>query len=207
MKAIEALFETPQNNLAIFVDGIKVFGNAMEIRDGEDPFAILGRTLEPLRRAEDKSLGQVLQGLITDLLCHGDALKRLLAAQRLDFLDIEGSIHAFYTFVGQSCKACEDYSRAYGMLPMVPDAARLHSLTWEECRSIVRDYLISATAKDCGLMLTFQAIADYDISSTHAVFDSSSTNRKFRYKVGLMSFYWLRLVMHHMTLFRVCASD
>lgn len=38
------------------------------------------------------------------------------------------------------------------------DKAWIESLSWDESRRVVRNFLISATAKDCGLMITLRPL-------------------------------------------------
>ncbi|KAJ4963463.1 hypothetical protein NE237_023402 [Protea cynaroides] len=110
--------------------------------------------------------------------CVGQACR----AQKLDQLDIEGAIHAYYNIVSQPCKVCRDLgdselSRMY---------LSLHSISLEESLKIVREYLIAATAKDCSLMISFRPREDGDPGSAHNSVFLKSTNQSFDYKVNFI---------------------
>jgi hypothetical protein len=63
----------------------------------------------------------------------------------------------------------------------------VQSLSWDESRRVVRNYLIAATAKDCGLMLTMRPL--YNISGKPFPVPSTfvtacpTTTQQFVYKV------------------------
>ncbi|KAL0438515.1 UNVERIFIED_CONTAM: Inositol-pentakisphosphate 2-kinase [Sesamum latifolium] len=73
--------------------------------------------------------------------------------QKLDAIDIEGAIHAYYDIVSQPCMVCreKDGNKLSGRY------SSLHSMPRDEKLKIVRDYLISSTAKDLSLMISFRS--------------------------------------------------
>ncbi|KAJ4964310.1 hypothetical protein NE237_024249 [Protea cynaroides] len=106
------------------------------------------------------------QRQFSDLVCWTG-----LSAQKLDQLDIEGAIHAYYNIVSQPCKVCRDLgdselSRMY---------LSLHSISLEESLKI-----------DCSLMISFRPREDGDPGSAHNSVFLKSTNQSFDYKVNFI---------------------
>jgi len=100
-------------------------------------------------------------------------LQKLLSIQALDAHDIEG-IYPLYRHVLQqlgsqvdspnmvhSQTLSEGVSSECGLFDLQPQKAHVMSLlrkTWSEQISMIRDYLLATTAKDCSLMITMQAL-------------------------------------------------
>eukprot|EP01018_Ginkgo_biloba_P008467 Gb_08527 [translate_table: standard] len=205
--AINGLFETPQNNLRIFLNGSLILGGLgdyaeHEVSNGsitdsidknlEDAFEIL----MPCQKGDQVAC---IQELVIETLFKTRILSQLLAVQKMDLYDIEGAIHAYYNIIGKPCDVCTRSSEARNTqnagkimsdesmnAHTREDYSYLHSLSMEESRNIVRDYLIAATAKDCSLMLTFQPLPDdFTTGNSHDgsnVVYLPSTKQVFRYK-------------------------
>ena len=70
--------------------------------------------------AEDGMRTEKLLELITEALFRPGLLDRLLEVQKLDAIDIEGVIHAYYDIVSQPCLVCreingDEFSNRYSM--------------------------------------------------------------------------------------------
>ncbi|CAI7803171.1 unnamed protein product [Closterium sp. NIES-54] len=92
-----------------------------------------------------------LLSLATECLVQCGALEKLLAAQKLDKWDIEGTIHAYNEFMKQRTSTTSAPPAAAAAAAEVPKEIT------EDCRKVLRDFLIAATAKDCGIMLALRA--------------------------------------------------
>lgn len=90
--------------------------------------------------------------LLTEMISKSGVLNQLLETQKLDLYDIEGAIHSYYDVISQPCPVCKSIADK-GLLEKFK---KLHSLPIQRSIEIVRDYLVSATAKDCSLMLSFR---------------------------------------------------
>ncbi|KAI8545207.1 hypothetical protein RHMOL_Rhmol07G0023800 [Rhododendron molle] len=118
--------------------------------------------------------------LVTEAISGSGLLDRLVEVQKLDNIDIEGAIHAYYNLVCQPCIACRDL----GGEKLSARYAYLHSMSSDESLKIVRDYLIAATAKDLSLMISFRSREDRDVESPYNGVFIDSTNQRFEYKVA-----------------------
>jgi inositol-pentakisphosphate 2-kinase len=118
--------------------------------------------------------------LLSEMLSKSGVLDQLLEAQKLDLYDIEGAIHSYYDVISQPCPVCESISDK-GHLEKFE---KLHSLPIQRSIEIVRDYLVSATAKDCSLMLAFRPReSDVNASEEYSSVGIKSVDQVFEYKV------------------------
>eukprot|EP00249_Psilotum_nudum_P019133 c27112_g1_i1 orf=384-1436(-) len=192
-EAIQALFETPQNNLRVFVDGVLVFGTSAGCPDSQSsekggtdyPFESVDRTLKRIISCRDGKRVSLLQRLVLEFLYSSESLSLLLEMQKLDLYDIEGAIHAYYKLLQKRNKTClgsENRKVDHGIADQTKENDLegnalfdwLSSLTLEDCRRVVRDYLIAATAKDCSIMITFKQLpigttVDDDFTQTYCL--------------------------------------
>lgn len=184
-QAVGSLFETPQNNLRVFVGGSIID----TLTSDSNPDSANGQNLrEALKRCmscEDESDPvEVVKELVAQSLYDTNVLRNLLAAQKLDTLDIEGAIHA-YRKVTHS-KAIDGNMSSKLDKSKNQSADFLDGMSLSECRELVRNYLIAATAKDCSLMLTFQQVPDSGIENANKLISSSKTRNPFRLKINLL---------------------
>jgi len=120
---------------------------------------------------------------VASALNKSKVLDQLLRVQKLDAYDIEGAILTYQKFIGMTDDAddgpdaavtttsragsdtVESGSTCVENLALEDesehtkrDKAWIKSLSWEESRCVVRNFLIAATAKDCGLMITLRPL-------------------------------------------------
>ncbi|KAF9609488.1 hypothetical protein IFM89_016574 [Coptis chinensis] len=179
-KAVKALFTTPQNNFRIFLNGSLIFGGLGGGADSSN--SMVGEALEDLlrdviRAEHGMRLPSFLQ-LVAETVFRSRVLDQLLEAQKLDSLDIEGAIHAYYNIVSQPCMICKDLNSS----ELSQRYSSLHSLSLEESLKIVKNYLIAATAKDCSLMISFRPKKSGGSESPYSNIKLDSTGQTFDYK-------------------------
>ncbi|KAG5538482.1 hypothetical protein RHGRI_019156 [Rhododendron griersonianum] len=164
-KAIKALIVTPQNNFCVFLNGSLILGG---LGGGADSTScMIGEAFENVLngviQADGGQQTSNFLHLVTEAISGSGLLDRLLEVQKLDNIDIEGAIHAYYNLVCQPCIACRDL----GGEKLSARYANLHSMSSDKCLKIVRDYLIAATAKDLSLMISFRSREDRDVESPY----------------------------------------
>ncbi|GJN01452.1 hypothetical protein PR202_ga18719 [Eleusine coracana subsp. coracana] len=133
------------------------------------------KCLEDLSKVSGLELSDFIE-LLSEAIFKSGVLRKLLATQKLDDHDIEGAIHLYYNIISQPCLVCKNTTDA----ELLRKYALLHSLSLDKSLKIVRDFLISATAKDCSLMISFRpresviAESEYDsvfLESVERIYD------------------------------------
>ncbi|KAG0613140.1 hypothetical protein M758_6G079400 [Ceratodon purpureus] len=173
LKALVDLFETPQNNIRVFLEGEEVFGGPVDGGSTDELVTSLEKKLAGVSVAPEGERVPEFQRLVASALNKSKVLDQLLRVQKLDAYDIEGAILAYKKFMEMTDDADADgvattLSRSETRvenLALEPDGehkkrdmAWIESLSWDESRRVVRNFLISATAKDCGLMITLRPL-------------------------------------------------
>lgn len=190
IQAVRSLIATPQNNFRLLLNSSLAFG---DLGCGMDDTAASHEVSKPF---EDVIKDVILTDrghrlecfleLLAEMIIRSGVLSRLLLVQKLDKFDIEGVIHAYYNIISQPCTVCEGLGDKLSQ-----QYSYMHSLSLEESRRIVRDYLIAATAKDCSLMITFRPRIDGDLASECSSVFLESTNQTFEYKVSILNYLGL----------------
>ncbi|CAB4267525.1 unnamed protein product [Prunus armeniaca] len=183
-KAIRDLFSTPQNNFRVFLNGSQIFGGLGGGADSTD-FVTRGKFEDALKcviQGGDGLRTMSFLLLVAETVHKSGVLDRLLEVQKLDNLDIDGAIHAYYDIVSEPCRVC----RASGKEKMSQRYLSLHSISLDESLKIVKDFLIAATAKDCSLMISFRPRKDGNPGSPYNNLYLDSTNQFFDYKVNFI---------------------
>jgi inositol-pentakisphosphate 2-kinase len=222
-KALLALFETPQNNLRIFMDGVEIFGGPEDGGSTEEAISILEEQLQRVSAAPKGQRVVAFQRLVAHMLHTSKILESLLYVQQLDEYDIEGAIVAYHNFLkpdadtgtgdisltnksshGTTNEAVGPGNTKIDNLVLEKEGKHIdrdldwvQSLSWDESRRVVRNYLIAATAKDCGLMLTLRPLYNnsgkpFPVPSTF-VTACPTTTQQFVYKIALLDMDLKRL--------------
>lgn len=182
-KAVKDLFLTPQNNFRVFLNGSLIYGglgggpssnNYLTEESFED-------VLKCIIQSDNGNRTTEFLQLVAETVFRSGILDRLLKAQMLDTLDIEGAIHAYYNAVSQSCKVCSKFRQAEEKLS--ERYAHIHSDPYSKSLKIVKDYLIAATAKDLSMMISFKPTENRDLESSDGTVVLKSCRQSFNYKV------------------------
>ncbi|KAL0314664.1 UNVERIFIED_CONTAM: Inositol-pentakisphosphate 2-kinase [Sesamum angustifolium] len=106
-KSIKSLFLTPQNNFRVFLNGSLAFGGMDGSADSAS-YTLDQAFLDGLKHiivAKDGMHIKYFLELVAETIFKSGLLDRLLEVQKLDAIDIEGAIHAYYDIVSQPCMA------------------------------------------------------------------------------------------------------
>ncbi|KAF3778756.1 hypothetical protein EJ110_NYTH39994, partial [Nymphaea thermarum] len=184
--AVGSLFTTPQNNFRVFLDGLLIYGGwggyseaTYSLMDacerGKEFVSMLDGVI---KASNDMRLSSFIE-LVTEAFHHSRVLNKLLEVQKLDLFDIKGAIHAYYDIISQPCNICKNLHDE----EMIQRCSFFHSLPLEESLKIVREYLISVTAKDCSVMISFQPRRAGEMDDIYDSIYLTSTSQSFNYKV------------------------
>ncbi|KMZ62087.1 Inositol-pentakisphosphate 2-kinase [Zostera marina] len=183
--AIGALFATPQNNFRIFLNGSIIFGCLGGFEETSSTVGTYEKFTDCIKDIIQASHDQRLarfQELIAEAIYDSGILNYLLDVQKLDKIDIEGAIHAYYNVISEPCLVCKNLNDPEARFKY----SWLHSLTLEESIQIVKEYMISTTAKDCSLIISFKPKRNEEKTlKYHSIF-LESTNQAFDYKVSFV---------------------
>ncbi|KAF5455887.1 hypothetical protein F2P56_025417 [Juglans regia] len=183
-KAIISLFNTPQNNFRVFLNGSLIFG-ALGAGANSTSFVISEAFEDALKSviwADNNTRTMNFLQLVSETVYKSGVLDQLLEIQKLDNFDIEGAVHAYYDIIYESCPVC----RESGGDKVSQIYTSLHSIPLDESLKIVKDYLIAATAKDCSLIISFRPSEDGYSGSPYNKIHLEATNQIFDYKASFI---------------------
>ena len=170
----------------MFLNGSLIFGALGGSAENTD--VIVGEAFEDALKSDVRAdIGlcttSLLQ-LVTETLYKSGVLDRLLEVQKLDSLDIEGAIHAYYDVISEPCVVCGQLNEAEELHRY----SSLHSLPLDQSLKIVKNFLIAATAKDCSLMISFRRRVCEEWGSSNNTIRLES-GKFFDYKVHVIHFF------------------
>lgn len=183
-KSVKDLYLTPQNNFRVFLNGSLVLGSlGGEADDTDCQIAeAFENTLKDFIKADDGMCTPTFLQLVSEAVFELGIMDRLLKVQKLDVYDIEGAIHAYYDVVSQPCVVCSEL----GESKLLSRYESLHSIPFDQSLKIVKDFLVSSTAKDLSLMICFHSRGKGNQTSPYDVVFLESVNQTFDYKVSVI---------------------
>ena len=167
-RALQSLIDCPSNNFRVFVDGTLRFGGRPDADSSSRKLqvyqtSLISESFDDLNEAMSEclfgSFGSMLafsaelqlKKLLVAALIKSKVLATLKAVQELDRIGIEG-IFIIYEKLKEDLKVSGQPSG------LDSNSNSSHSER-EQMAADVRDYLISATAKDCSIMVAIQLIS------------------------------------------------
>jgi len=148
MKALRGLVETPQNNFRMFIDGKMIYPDENGKGSPEDFAELLPQSLV--------SVDTVLETLC-EILSREPLLHRIKSMQELDDCDIEGVWPVY-----QQVLARNETIQPLDDKEIIEKRPRPSTLPEdkESQHDLIRRFLLSATAKDCSVMIAMKPAGD-----------------------------------------------
>lgn len=101
-KALVQMFETPQNNIRIFLKGVEIFGGPEDGGSTNELMVALEEKLGAVMVAPEGERVLIFQRLVASVLNKSKVLDQLLRLQKLDTYAIEGANLAYSKFTGMT---------------------------------------------------------------------------------------------------------